>query len=144
MLTSSELISNASRRQGVGFNLAYQFISIRNRVYTFSPQLITPGFFSTLFHIALHFIVPAILVSLFYRNGWKIAYLALIGTMLVDIDHLLADPIYDANRCSIGFHPLHQYGMIVLYVLLSAVPKTRLIGLGLLIHMALDALDCLY
>jgi hypothetical protein len=34
--------------------------------------------------------------------------------------------------------------MIVLYVLLSAVPKTRLIGLGLLIHMALDALDCLY
>lgn len=83
-------------------------------------------------------------MSLFYRNGWKIAYLVLIGTMLVDIDHLLADPIYDANRCSIGFHPLHQYGMIVLYALLSALPKTRLIGLGLLIHMALDALDCLY
>jgi hypothetical protein len=33
--------------------------------------------------------------------------------------------------------------MILLYGALSVVPKTRLIGFGLLIHMALDGLDCL-
>jgi len=67
----------------------------------------------------------------------------LIATMLVDLDHLLAVPIYDPNRCSIGFHPLHQPLMIMLYAGLSVFPKTRLISFGLLIHMALDALDCL-
>lgn len=62
--------------------------------------------------------------------------------MLVDLDHLLATPIYSPTRCSIGFHPLHQAGFIVLYVAMCFVPKTRLVGLGLSIHMALDAMDC--
>ncbi len=62
--------------------------------------------------------------------------------MLVDIDHLFANPIYDPNRCSIGFHPLHQLGFIIFYGLLCIAPKTRLIGLGLTIHMALDSIDC--
>jgi hypothetical protein len=55
---------------------------------------------------------------------------------------LLASPIYDASRCSIGFHPLHQYWFIALYLMMSFYPKTRLIGVGLIIHMALDVLDC--
>lgn len=67
----------------------------------------------------------------------------MMATMLVDLDHLLANPIYDSNRCSIGFHPLHQPVMIVIYIGLAVFPKTRLIGLGLLTHMALDGLDCL-
>ena len=73
---------------------------------------------------------------------WQVAYLILIATMVVDIDHLLANPIYDPNRCSIGFHPLHQPGFIGLYLLLCFIPKTRLIGLGLTIHMLLDSIDC--
>ena len=64
-------------------------------------------------------------------------------TMVVDLDHLIADPIYDPNRCSIGFHPLHTTVPIVLYSLLLLHPKTRLVGLGLFIHIALDAGDCL-
>lgn len=84
----------------------------------------------------------------------------MIATMLVDVDHLLADPIYDPNRCSIGFHPLHTWPTIVIYVGLFLVPlimsrrqagdnlkvamrMSHLIGLGLLIHMILDGLDCL-
>ena len=63
-------------------------------------------------------------------------------TMLVDLDHLLADPIYDPGRCSIGFHPLHKFVQIGLYLILSVLPKTRLIGIGLVIHMLLDAIDC--
>ena len=93
-------------------------------------------------HIALHFIVPAIVVALFFREDWKKAYLILMATMLVDIDHLLADPIYDPNRCSIGFHPLHKIWFICIYIGFCFFPKSRLVGLGLTIHMALDSIDC--
>jgi len=62
--------------------------------------------------------------------------------MLVDVDHILADPIYDPQRCSIGFHPLHHLGFISLYFVLCFVPKARLVGIGLVIHMALDSIDC--
>ncbi len=70
------------------------------------------------------------------------AYLIMIATMLVDIDHIIATPIYELNRCSIGFHPLHKLWFIVFYIALCFIPKTRLIGLGLTTHMALDAIDC--
>ncbi len=93
-------------------------------------------------HITLHFIVPALLVGLFFRKDWKMAYFIMMATMLVDIDHLLAEPIYDPGRCSIGFHPLHQLWFIFLYLVLCFIPKTRLVGLGLIIHMVLDAIDC--
>jgi hypothetical protein len=66
----------------------------------------------------------------------------MIATMLVDIDHLLAAPIYDPLRCSIGYHPLHQLLPIAGYFIAIFVKKLRLIALGLLIHMALDSIDC--
>jgi len=93
-------------------------------------------------HLALHFLVPAVVAGLFFRKNWQLAYFLMIATMLVDIDHLFANPIYDPNRCSIGFHPLHQTWLIVLYAMLCLVPKVRLVGIGLSIHMALDAIDC--
>ena len=95
-----------------------------------------------MFHLALHFIVPAIVVALFFRQQWQKAYLLMMATMIVDIDHVIADPIYDPNRCSIGFHPLHEPWFIALYLVLCFIPQTRLIGLGLVIHMALDSIDC--
>ena len=94
-------------------------------------------------HLALHFIVPLLVAFLFFSENLKLSYLAMMLTMLVDLDHLLASPIYDANRCSIGFHPLHQYWFIGIYLVMSLFSKTRLIGVGLIIHMSLDALDCL-
>jgi len=93
-------------------------------------------------HLALHFTVPLLVAFLFFRENLKLSYLAMILTMLVDLDHLLASPIYDANRCSIGFHPLHQYWFIGIYLAMSFFSITRLIGVGLIIHMSLDALDC--
>ena len=98
-----------------------------------------------MFHIALHFIAPALLAGLFFRKSWQLAYFLMVATMLVDIDHLLATPIYDPNRCSIGFHPLHQLLMICFYALLCIIPnmpKIRLLGIGLSVHMLLDAIDC--
>jgi len=66
----------------------------------------------------------------------------MIATMIVDLDHLLANPMYDPNRCSIGFHPLHSYLAVVIYVGLLFFPRVRLIAIGLVIHMALDYADC--
>lgn len=68
----------------------------------------------------------------------------MLATMIVDLDHLLAEPIFDPFRCGINFHPLHSYPAIGIYLVLIAIPKLRLIGLGLTIHMALDWIDCLW
>ncbi|MEJ6982462.1 DUF6122 family protein [Pedobacter sp. P351] len=97
-----------------------------------------------MFHILLHFVVPAVVAFLFYRNNYLRAWLIMIATMAVDVDHLLAVPIYDPNRCSIGFHPLHSYPAIALYFIMLFFPKVRLVGIGLIIHMALDYIDCFY
>jgi hypothetical protein len=64
-----------------------------------------------------------------------------MATMVVDIDHLWANPIYDPDRCSIGFHLLHQPEFIALYLVLAMIPKMRLIGIGCLVHMALDGIE---
>ncbi|HIF88378.1 MAG TPA: hypothetical protein EYG22_00830 [Candidatus Thioglobus sp.] len=95
-----------------------------------------------MFHIALHFIIPAIIVGLFFRRDWKFVYFVMMVTMLVDVDHLLAVPIYDATRCGIGFHPLHGFFSIALYTAFCFIPKLRIVGIGLVIHMVLDSLDC--
>ena len=93
-----------------------------------------------MFHLSLHFIVPALIVLLCYRKHWRRAYLILIATMLVDLDHLLANPIYDPNRCSIGFHPLHQLGFIAVYVAMLFFPNTGFVGLGPTITIDLDSI----
>ncbi len=65
--------------------------------------------------------------------------------MLVDADHLLATPIYDPTRCSVGFHPLHSFIAISIYLFMCFLPKLRnlrIIGIGLIIHMLLDSIDC--
>lgn len=96
-----------------------------------------------MFHILLHFLVPMTVAAVGFRKRFYQAVVVMWLTMLVDLDHLLAVPIYDPNRCSIGFHPLHQPMIFPVYVLLLFWSKTRLIGTGLLIHMLLDGVDCL-
>ena len=93
-------------------------------------------------HLLLHALVPAIAARLGWKKRWKQAWLVMVATMVVDLDHLLATPIYDPNRCSIGFHPLHSDIACAIYLGLLFVPKARLVALGLVIHMALDFIDC--
>ncbi len=66
----------------------------------------------------------------------------MLATMLVDLDHLLATPIFDPGRCSINFHPLHTYWAMAGYVVLLFFRKTRIIAVGLLFHMLTDYIDC--
>ncbi|MAC87150.1 MAG: hypothetical protein CMQ52_03380 [Gammaproteobacteria bacterium] len=93
-------------------------------------------------HYGFHFLVPLAISILFYKKKWKLAYLIFIGTMLIDLDHLLANPIFDANRCSINFHPLHSYYAIGVYIIMLIPKKTRILGIALLLHMFTDYLDC--
>lgn len=114
-------------------------------------------------HLLLHFIVPAVFAYILasrLRLSAPFIFVILIGTMVVDIDHLLATPIYDPGRCSVGFHPLHTVYPIIVYMLMLLFPYITklmkinhplvlklkhyigLIGLGLIIHMALDSIDC--
>ena len=95
-------------------------------------------------HLILHFIVPGIAARWGFKEQWKKAWAIMLATMIVDLDHLLASPIFDPNRCSIGFHPLHSYPAIFCYLTMALIPKSRIIGVGLLIHMALDGIDCFW
>lgn len=93
-------------------------------------------------HYGIHFVFPFFVAYFFFRSNWKIAYLIMITTMLIDLDHLLATPIFAPGRCSINFHPLHSYYAMVVYVGFLFFKKTRILGIGLVIHIIADATDC--
>lgn len=94
-------------------------------------------------HYGIHFIGPLLIALLFYKIQWKKAYGLMLLGLLIDLDHLLATPVFEAGRCSINFHPLHSYYAIAVYVLVTFFKKTRLLGLGLCIHILADTVDCL-
>ena len=93
-------------------------------------------------HYGSHLFLPLIVALIFFKSNWKIAFFILLSGILIDADHLLATPIFDSNRCSINFHPLHTYYAIGIYLLLCVFRKSRLIGLGLVIHIVADFIDC--
>lgn len=93
----------------------------------------------------MHLLVPGVLAWLFFRTQWKKAWLVFLLTMAVDLDHLLATPIFDPQRCSIGFHPLHSEFAIGVYAAMLVIPNKviRMVSVGLLFHMLTDFIDCL-
>ena len=97
----------------------------------------------TFVHYFLHLGAPFFIAKYLFKDNWRRAWVILLLTMAVDIDHLLATPIFDPNRCSIGFHPLHSYYAIGAYLLMLLVPgRGRIIAVGLLFHMLTDFQDC--
>ena len=95
------------------------------------------------FHPIAHVLVPTgIAYALNIEKGWESTALIYLSTNLVDLDHLVANPVYDPNRCSINYHPLHSAKSIFGYSILALHPQTRDVGTGLLIHMGLDYIDC--
>ena len=103
----------------------------------------------TLVHYGLHIAAPLLVALFFKKEHRRKACLVMLSTMLVDMDHLLADPIFDPNRMSIGFHPLHSYYAIAVYVVMILLPYEQLrwpwwlrtIGIGLCLHMLTDWQD---
>ena len=98
----------------------------------------------TVIHYSLHFIFPLFIAYVFFRSDWKKAYVIMALTMLVDLDHLFANPVFQENRCSMGFHPLHSgYAIVVYFIMLFLRKPWNIIGIGLLFHMVTDFIDCL-
>lgn len=95
-------------------------------------------------HLLLHVTIPLGVARWFYPGQFFKAAGVMLATMLVDLDHLWANPIFDPNRCSIGYHPLHSEAAIIFYLIMFFSKKLRWIALGLIIHMFLDGIDCLF
>lgn len=95
-------------------------------------------------HYGIHFIVPIVIAIYFYRENTLWSAVILLSAIVIDFDHLLATPLFDPNRCSINFHPLHSYWAIGLYTVLFIFKKTRIFGLALLLHILADIVDCLF
>lgn len=99
-------------------------------------------------HYFLHLVFPGVVAFAaaprFRYKWWKI-YIVWLATMLIDLDHLLVDPIFDPQRCGVGFHPLHSQLPIIIYIIMILVPNfwVRVVGIGLLWHIVVDSLDCL-
>lgn len=93
-------------------------------------------------HYGIHFLVPIAIGYFFFKENRTKVTLILLAGILIDVDHLLANPIFDPNRCSINFHFLHSYWMIVIYLTLLFYSKTRILGLALIIHIIADIVDC--
>ena len=98
----------------------------------------------TLVHYSLHLLAPGLLAWMVFRDGWKRAWGVMMLTMAVDLDHLMADPLFDPERCSIGTHPLHTVPAMSVYGAMLFHPVTRVVGSGLLLHMAADGQDCVW
>lgn len=95
-------------------------------------------------HYGIHFFLPFLVALLWYKPHWKQAFFTMLAGILIDLDHLLANPIFDPNRCSIGFHPLHSSFFILLYLFLLIPKKSRVVALGLVIHIFADLVNCIF
>jgi hypothetical protein len=94
------------------------------------------------FHNTLHILLPMGVVWLLYPGVWLRAWALTMTAWVIDMDHLLANPRFDADRCSIGRHPLHRIPAIVAYAALCVPKATRVLGIGLIAHIACDLIDC--
>ena len=93
-------------------------------------------------HYGSHYIIPFVIALIFYKKDfWKVSIL-ILSANLIDLDHLIATPIFDPNRCSIGFHFLHSYYAITIYFVLLLSKQLRIVGIGLLLHIVIDLMDC--
>ncbi|WP_233752661.1 DUF6122 family protein [Flavilitoribacter nigricans] len=118
------------------------FLNLSAAIYSISTAVFLLSLTQTVVHYSLHFLFPGLVAWLFFRRQWKRAWLIMLTTMLVDMDHLLATPLFDPERCSIGFHPLHSYPAIAVYTILLLIPRLRIVAVGLLLHMLTDFQDC--
>lgn len=101
----------------------------------------------TLSHYSLHFVAIGAIAYWYDKENWKRNWLILLSTMLVDLDHLFANPMFHPGRCSIGFHILHSEYVVPFYFLGAVVIKRsllKLILIGLTFHMFTDFSDCIW
>ncbi|HAE43005.1 MAG TPA: hypothetical protein DCG34_08840 [Clostridiales bacterium] len=86
-----------------------------------------------LVHIGLSLLV-AFFLGLSQRDMYYF-----VGANIIDIDHLLSDPVYDPTRNSFESHIIHHNWLPVSFVsVLLTLTKYKWFGLGILFHFFLD------
>ena len=91
-------------------------------------------------HIPFHFILPYII---FRFRGDRIEFVLLEVANGIDLDHLFAEVVFDPMRCSLTTHLLHSWEAAVFYLILCFVARVRALGYGALLHLLVDAPNCL-
>ncbi|MBD2841948.1 hypothetical protein IB285_06695 [Erythrobacter sp. KMU-140] len=97
-----------------------------------------------LLHYSGHWLAPFAIGWLLWRDNWLRTGAMIAAANLIDLDHFLADPIFNPDRCSIGFHLLHGWEAALVYAVMLAMPhwSIRAFGLGAIWHLAVDYGDC--
>lgn len=110
-------------------------------------------FLQPIAHYGGHWIGPFLIAALVWpclhraaNEGllWWHYALVMAAANVIDIDHLLADPIFDPDRCSIGYHILHGWEAALAFSAMLLIPRwwARAFGLGALWHLLIDWSDC--
>ena len=91
-------------------------------------------------HIAVNL---GVFLLLMQRNGLNPDYAdlsLLVGSNLIDLDHLLTRPVYDTKRNSFKTHVLHRNWKMGLFVslLMLFIRPLLFLGLGIMLHYFLD------
>ena len=91
-------------------------------------------------HIAVNL---GVFLLLMQRNGLNPDYAdlsLLVGSNLIDLDHLLTRPVYDPKRNSFKTHVLHRNWKMGLFVslLMLFIRPLLFLGLGIMLHYFLD------
>lgn len=115
------------------------YLIVMKKAYFYNKSFFMIKF---IFHYSLHFAAPLLIARFFFRNQWKKVYLIFLFSMLIDLDHLLANPIFAADRCSVNFHPLHSYVAVAIYFFGLFFKKTKIVCIALLFHILTDLIDC--
>jgi len=103
---------------------------------------------NTIIHLLSNLLLIGIIFFIFKyvikkKFNYQLPLLLMISSNVIDIDHLLATPIYDSLRCSINFHPLHSWYTFPLYFIGVFFKKFRFLFIGIIMHLILDYIDCL-
>ena len=85
-----------------------------------------------LIHYAFHFIVPVFIARALFKDNWVKAYLLMLATTLIDLDHLVASPIFAASylmakRLSFKESSMVIVGMLSLFVSMAQIPMVLLV-----------------
>lgn len=103
----------------------------------------------TIVHYSLHLLAPGVIALAFGKGRRRKAYWVMLATMAIDMDHLLATPIFDPDRMSVGFHPLHSWWLAAVYAVMCVLPYEKMgwkwwlraVGIGLTLHILTDWQD---
>jgi len=94
-------------------------------------------------HIAVDLAVFAVLVQVPAINPNYLDLALIVGSNLIDLDHLFSRPIYDPQRNPFVTHLLHKNWKLVLIIsgVLIFVRQVMFLGMGILVHFLLDFID---